>query len=159
MTQYLALVNQGLIAGFLAVLLIAGVYRLGKHLDRRRVEHRKAQHHRLLIDLGEARYKVARISAPPDGLITAEDAGRLLPADGWTLVHSMPSARRLRLAYHLDAVTAKVDRALERFLSHERGEASADDVIFELQRLQAYARGLSNEFSTPAARAAAKSRR
>jgi hypothetical protein len=52
-----------------------------------------------------------------------------------------------------------VDRTLDTFLAHERDEVSADDVVFQLERLQAYVRGLSADFPTPAARAAAKGRR
>jgi hypothetical protein len=140
------------------VALIALVYRLGRDLDRRRVERKKADHYRLLVDLGEARRVVAKIARPPHGLINAGDAGRLLPADGWAVVDQMPSARRLRLSHHLDAVATKGDRALKKFLAHERGEASADDVVFELERLRAYARALLNEYHQPAD-SAAKTRR
>jgi hypothetical protein len=135
-------------AALVSVKLISLVYRLGRTLDRRRLERRKADHYRLLVDLGEARRVVAKIARPPHGLINAGDAGRLLPADGWAVVDQ-------RLPYHLGAVVTKVDRALETFLAHERAEASADDVVFALERLQAYCRGLSNEYSQPAARAAA----
>jgi hypothetical protein len=138
-------------AAFVSVMLIALVYRLGRDLDRRRLEHKKADHYRLLVDLGEARRVVAKIARPPHGLINAGDAGRLLPADGWAVVDQ-------RLPYHLDAIATKVDRALEKFLAHERGEASADDVVFELERLRAHARGLLNEYHQPAD-SAAKTRR
>ena len=138
-------------AAFVSVMLISLVYRLGRALDQRRLERKKADHYRLLVDLGEARRVVAKIARPPHGLINAGDAGRLLPADGWAVVDQ-------RLPHHLDAVVTKVDRALEKFLAHERGEASADDVIFELERLRAYARGLLNEYHQPAD-SAAKTRR
>lgn len=137
-------------AALLGVMLIALVYRLSRTLDRRQVERKKADHYRLLVDLGEARRVVAKIARPPHGLINAGDAGRLLPADGWVVVDRLPD--------HLDAVATKVDRALEKFLAHERGEASADDVVFALERLRAYARGLLNEYSKPAD-SAAKTRR
>jgi hypothetical protein len=93
---------------------------------------------------------VAKIARPPHGLINAGDAGRLLPADGWAVVDRLP--------HHLDAVATKVDRVLEKFLAHERGEASAADVVFELERLRAHARGLLNEYHQPAD-SAAKTRR
>jgi hypothetical protein len=138
-------------AAFVSVMLITLVYRLGRALDRRRLERKKADHYRLLVDLGEARRVVAKIARPPHGFTNAGDAGRLLPADGWTVVDQ-------RLPHHLDAVATKVDRALEKFLAHERGEASADDVVFELERLRAHARGLLNEYHQPAD-SAAKTRR
>jgi hypothetical protein len=144
---------------FLAALSLVCLYHFRKYLDRRRIEQRKARHHRMLLDLGEARQVVAQIPAPRNGLVTAEDAGRLLPASGWALAESMPAARRLRLAYHIEAVSGMVDRTLDTFLAHERDEVSADDVVFQLERLQAYVRGLSADFPTPAARAAAKGRR
>jgi hypothetical protein len=128
-------------------MLIALVYRLRRTLDRRQVERKKADHYRLLVDVGEARRVVAKIARPPHGLINAGDAGRLLPADGWAVVDQ-------RLPHHLDAVATKVDRVLEKFLAHERGEASAEDVVFELERLRAHARGLLNEYHQPAVSAA-----
>ena len=137
-------------AALVSVMLITLVYRLGRALDRRRLERKKADHYRLLVDLGEARRVVAKIARPPHGLINAGDAGRLLPADGWALVDRLP--------HHLDAVAIKVDRALEKFLAHERGEASADDVVFELERLRTHVRGLLNEYDQPAD-SAAKTRR
>jgi hypothetical protein len=85
-------------------------------------------------------------------LNNAGDAGRLLPADGWAVVDE-------RLPHHLDAVVTKVDRALEKFHAHERGDASAEDVIFALEQLRALARGLLKEYSHPADRSAAKTRR
>ena len=75
------------------------------------------------------------------GFINAGDAGRLLPADGWAVVDRLP--------HHLDAVATKVDRALEKSLAHERGEASAADVVFELERLRAHTRGPLNEYHQP----------
>lgn len=140
-------------AALVGTLLIVFVYRFGKSLvEDRRIEQRKTKHHRLLLDLGEARYKVAQIQAPSLGLVSAEDAGRLLPADGWAVVSSMPAVRRARLSHHADEIVRKVDRSLDTFLAHERGEASADDVVFALERLRSYARGLANEFSTDEAR-------
>jgi len=138
-------------AALLGVMLIALVYRLSHTLDRRRVECKKADHYRLLVDVGEARRVVAKIARPPHGLINAGDAGRLLPAYGWAVVDQ-------RLPHHLDAVATKVDRVLEKFLAHERGEASADDVVFELEQLRARARGLLKEYHQPAD-SAAKTRR
>lgn len=139
-------------AALVSVMLLAVVYHVGRTLDRRRLERKKADHYRLLVDLGEARKVVAKIARPPLGLINAGEAGRLWPAEGWTVIDRLP--------LHLDAVTTKVDRALETFLAHERGAASSDDVIFALERLQAYSRGLSNEYAPqPAERSAAKPRR
>ena len=132
------------------MMLIVLVYRIGRGIDRRRRERKKADHYRLLVDLGEARRVVAKIARPPHGLINRGDAGRLLPADGWAVVDLLPN--------HLDAVATKVDRALEKFLAHERGEASADEVAFELKRLRTHVRGLLNEYHQPAD-SAAKTRR
>ena len=98
------------------------------------------------MDLGEARRVAAKVARPPHGLINAGDAGRLLPADGWAVVDLLP--------HHLDAVATKVDRALEKFLALERGEASADDVVFELERLRTHVRSLVNEYHQPADSAA-----
>jgi hypothetical protein len=137
-------------AALVSVMLIALVYRIGRALGRRWLERKKADHYRLLVDLGEARRVVAKIARPPHGLINAGDAGRLLPAEGWAVVDQLP--------HHLDAVATQVDRALEKFLAHERGEASADDVVFELERLRAHARSLLNEYHQPAD-SAAKTRR
>jgi len=138
-------------AALVSVPLIVLVYRIGRALGRRRLKRKKAGHYRLLVDLGEARRVVAKIARPPHGLINAGEAGRLLPADGWAVVDLLP--------HHLDAVVTKVGRALEKFHAHERGEASADDVIFALERLRAHARGLLKEYSQPADRSAAKTRR
>jgi hypothetical protein len=148
-------------AAFVGTLLIVFVYRFGKSLvEDRRIEQRKAKHHRLLLDLGEARYKVAQIQAPPLGLVSAEDAGRLMSADGWAVVSSMPTIQRQRLAHHIDDIAKRVDRSLDRFLAHERGEVPADCVVYELERLRSYCRGFANEYSQPAGgTAAAKTRR
>jgi len=137
-------------AALVSMMLIVLVYRFGRGIDRRRRERKKADHYRLLVDLGEARRVVAKIARPPHGLINAGDAGRLLPVGGWAVVDLLP--------HHLDAVVTKVDRALEKFLAHERGEASADDVVFELERLRTHVRGLLNEYHQPAD-SAAKTRR
>ena len=133
-------------AAFVSMMLIVLVYRIGRALGRRRLGRKKADHYRLLVDLGEARRVVAKIARPPHGLINAGDAGRLMPADGWAVVDLLPQ--------HLDAVATKVGRALEKFLAHERGEASSDEVVFELERLRAYVRGLRNEYHQPADSAA-----
>ena len=137
-------------AALVSMMLIVLVYRFGRGIDRRRRERKKADHYRLLVDLGEARRVVAKIARPPHDLINAGDAGRLLPVGGWAVVDLLP--------HHLDAVVTKVDRALEKFLAHERGEASADDVVFELERLRTHVRGLLNEYHQPAD-SAAKTRR
>lgn len=147
-------------AALVAVLLLVSLYHFGKKcLDRRRIEQRRTRHHRMLLDLGEARQVVAQIQAPRDGLITAENAGRLLPVNGWALAESMPEIQRQRLAHHVDDIVRKVNRSLDSFLAHERGEVPGDCVIHELERLRSYCRVFAAEFSTPAARAAAKGRR
>jgi len=146
-------------AVLVSVMLITLVYRIGRALARRRTEQRRTRHHRMLLDLGEARQVVAQIQAPRNGLVSAEEAGRLLSADGWALAESMPAIQRQRLAHHLEDVARRVNRSLDAFLAHERGEVSGDCVIHELERLRSYCRVFAAEFSTPVARTAAKGRR